>query len=553
MCSSVWWEATGTAKDWTGFSATMPPQLLAIIRAQFQITRNHFPRTSFGTVLSWTISTLWHMLFVILALVIARSLQHVPDRYLSLSVSAGLFAMFVYIQVIPLVTTSSGWSLQLDKLQAFPISSETLFLIEVVLRVSSAPEMLLLLCGAFLGLELRTDVSPLAPFCLLLFVPFCLLLQLTIRDFILHSFARNRFREIITVLFLALAVLPQLLVRESTLPLIKPYALLIARGRATPWNQTALASLGESAFGGIAAMLCWNAIALTLAYRQFMKSLRQEDSFRPAARSSTSTSPGFDLLDGLTRHLPDPLGALVEKELRTLVRMPRFRVLFGMASIFSILVFLPMVSAAGERSFIGQNVMPVTSLYGLLLLSDALLLNIFGFDRAASQLYFTTPPALSTVIRAKNMAAVMIIAVLALAIPLLSMLFRIPVTWASVTAGILASAVVTVFLLSAGNMLSVFVPRPIDPRSAFRKQGGSKVQMWLLFCTLGMFLLVGFAFLARWASDRDWVLLAVLGLEFAVGIVVYCISLDSTIEHALANREQIVADLSKSAAPLGSD
>ena len=530
----------------------MREQLLAIVWAQFRISRNHFPRTSFGTVLSWSVSALWYLLFVALALAVMRGLQHAPGQYLLLSLSAGLLAMFGYMQVVPLVTTSSGWSLELGKLQAFPISSNTLFLIEVVLRLTSAPEMLILLCGAFFGLLLRPGLSPIAPFFLLLFVPFCLLLQLAIRDFILHSFARNRFRELLTVLFLAFALLPQLLVREHTLPLVKPYALLVANGRATPWHQVALQSVGEFSFAGIASILGWNLIAGFLARRQFMKSLRQEDSFRPASRISKSRA-GFDLIGSLTGHLPDPFGALVEKELRTLIRMPRFRVLFGMASIFSILVFLPMAIQSGEHSFIGENAVPVTSLYGLLLLSDALLLNIFGFDRGASQLYFITPPAFSAVIRAKNLAAILLVALQSLAVPLLCTLFRMPITPLMVLAGFLSSAVVTVFLLSAGNLLSVILPRPINPKSAFRKQGGAKVQMWLLFCTVGMFVLVGFAFLARWASDRDWVLLAVLGIEFAIGLVVYRIALESAIVRALLNREHIVSELSRSAAPLGSD
>jgi hypothetical protein len=283
-----------------------------------------------------------------------------------------------------------------------------------------------------------------------------------------------------------------------------------------------------------------------------MKSLRQEDSFRPASPIAKARSR-FDFIASLTDHLPDPFAALVEKELRTLLRMPRFRVLFGMACVFSILVFLPVAMEAGERSFMGQNALPVTSLYGLLLLSDALLLNIFGFDRGASQLYFTTPTAFSTVVRAKNFTAILLVAVQSLVVPLLALLFRMNVTRLAVASGFLSAAVVTIFLLSAGNLLSVIQPRPIDPKSAFRKQGGAKVQMWLLFCTFGMFLLVGFAFLARWATDRDWVLLTVLALEFAIGLVVYRIALESTIGRALAGRERIVSELSKSAAPLGSD
>lgn len=530
----------------------MRDQVLAILWAQFRITRNHFPRSSFGTVLSWSVSGLWHLLFVVFAVLIARALQAAPAEYLVLSLSTGLLGVFAYMLFVPLLTASAGWSLQLDKLQAFPIANRTLFLLEVLLRLTASPEMLILLCGGFVGLLLRHDIFPLAPFLLLLFVSFTLFVQLAVRDFILHSFARNRFRELAAILFAAVALLPRLLVRESTLPLLKPYLISIANGAATPWHQMATQSLGEFSFDDLAAIVCWNAIAIVIARRQFIKSLNREDSFRPPALITKAFSRGTDIVTSLTRPLPDPFGALVEKELRSLIRMPRFRVVFGMACVFSIFVFMPLAFNSGHNSFMAQNGLPVTSLYGLLLLSDVLLMNIFGFDRGATQVYFATPPEISTVIRAKNLVAIVFIALQSLAVPFLSMLFRIHFSWLSLIAGIVSSTVVGIFLLSAGNLLSVFMPRPINPRNSFRQHAGGKVQLWLLVCTLGMFLLVGAAFLARWATGHDWVLFAILAFEFAVGLIIYRISLDSTIERALNTREQIVTALSQNASPMGS-
>jgi hypothetical protein len=529
----------------------MREQILAILWAQFRITRNHFPRSSFGTVLSWSVSCIWHMMFAVFAVLIARALQAAPAEYLVLGLSAGLLAVFVYMLVVPLVTASAGWSLQLDKLQAFPIANRTLFLIEVLLRLTSSPEMLILLCGGFAGLLLRHDVFPLAPFFLLLFVSFTLFLQLALRDFILHSFSRNRFREMITILLAATALLPRLLVRESTLPLVKPYLLMAANGAAAPWHQVAAQSAGRFSLAGIAAILCWNVLAIFVAHRQFMKSLNREDSFRQVQLFASTASRRVDLIGSLTRTLPDPFGALFEKELRSLIRMPRFRVIFGMACVFSIFVFMPLAMNLGKHSFMNQNMLPVTSLYGLLLLSDVLLMNIFGFDRGATQVYFATPPAISLAIRAKNLAAVVFIVLQSLAVPLLSVVFRIQFSWLSLEAGLLASAVVAVFLLAAGNLLSVYLPRPINPRNPFRQQAGGKVQLWLLVCTLGMFLLVGAAFFARWATDRDWVLMAILGFELLVGLIIYRISLDSTVEQAVNSRERIVSALSQNASPMG--
>ena len=65
-----------------------------------------------------------------------------------------------------------------------------------------------------------------------------------------------------------------------------------------------------------------------------------------------------------------------------------------------------------------------------------------------------------------------------------------------------------------------------------------------------MTCLVGFAFLARWALDSDWALIGVFAVEFIIGVVVYRIATDSAVERGIRDRERIIDDLSKSAAPI---
>ena len=107
-----------------------------------------------------------------------------------------------------------------------------------------------------------------------------------------------------------------------------------------------------------------------------------------------------------------------------------------------------------------------------------------------------------------------------------------------------------VFCLSIGNLCSVMMSRPIDPRQTLRKQAGGRVQLWFLFCSIGLALVIGFAFLAQWALQREWVLGAVLALELGIGIVVYWIALESAVERALRCREQIIDALTKESAPV---
>jgi ABC-2 type transport system permease protein len=294
-------------------------------------------------------------------------------------------------------------------------------------------------------------------------------------------------------------------------------------------------------------------ISLWLARWQFAKGLVQDDSFRgiapPTDFKKDTASP---ILDSIGNLFQDPIAALVQKELRSTLRMPRFRVALGMACVFSTVLFLPMLIRESGRGngFFKQDYFPFANLYALLLLSDALLLNIFGTDRGAAQLYFLSPTPLAQVIKAKNLVAWMFILVINLLVVTVTFLVA-HVSLMSVTAGFLASAVATIHLMWAGNLLSVMMPRPSDPSSTLQRRGGGRMQLWVLACTIGMAVLVGFAYLARWAFDSDWALLGVLFFEFVVGCVIYFVALDSAAARGLAERERIIDALSKTSSPIG--
>ena len=106
------------------------------------------------------------------------------------------------------------------------------------------------------------------------------------------------------------------------------------------------------------------------------------------------------------------------------------------------------------------------------------------------------------------------------------------------------------YLIAVGNLTSVKMARPVDPAQTFKKQAGAKMQLWLLACGVGMYTLVGFAFLAQWALRSDSALLGILLLEFVIGLIVYKVATDSAIEHGMQGREQLVETLSKSGSPI---
>lgn len=533
-------------------------QIAVIAWAQFRTMRNHLPRTTTGAILVWVLSLIWYGLSAVLAVALSRLIPNVRIDNLREWMPVGLLGVFAFWQLIPLFTLSSGWSLQLNKLQIYPVPNSSLFGIEVLLRITSAPEMILVVSGTVVGLLRHPAISFWPPLALLLlFVPFNLFLSLAVRELILHSFDRKGFREVFAALLVSIGVLPQLLFAGKHE--VSPRYLNIARSSLTPWHGFAAVSTGLISASAMLQMLLWTAAAYAFARRQFQKSLIQEDTFRSGASAAgDKAQPSGGSIQGLfdlpSRLFADPVGALLEKEFRSLLRMPRFRVIFGMACVFSVIIFIPVAlnsAIGGYNSFIGHNFLVIVTLYGVLMMGDTLLLNIFGTDRRAAQIYFVTPVSLEAVIKAKNLTAVTFIALQSVIVLLLAAAIRVSLTAFNIIDAVAASTVIAVFFLCVGNLTSIAMARPIDPTQTFKKQAGGKMQLWILMCSLGMFALVGFAFLARWATESEWAMPGVLAIEFAIGVIVYRIATQSAIERAMREREQMLEALSKGASPVG--
>ena len=111
-----------------------------------------------------------------------------------------LLMCFLYWQLIPILMASTGSALDLKKLLVYPIPHRQLFTLEVLLRISTGVEMLLLLAGAGIGLLFNPKVPFWAPFTLVFFVAFNLLCSAGVRDLLVRLLARKRVREITTLL-----------------------------------------------------------------------------------------------------------------------------------------------------------------------------------------------------------------------------------------------------------------------------------------------------------------------------------------------------------------
>jgi len=250
--------------------------------------------------------------------------------------------------------------------------------------------------------------------------------------------------------------------------------------------------------------------------------------------------------------LGDPLGALIEKEVRFLSRSPRFRLVFLMGFTFGLLVWLPVALGrqGTSQSFLSSNYLTVVSVYSLLLLSEACFWNFFGFDRSAAQIYFLAPIPFARVMIGKNLSALFFIVLEISMIALVCGLLGMPLRPRTLAESFGVAAVLSIFLLAAGNQLSIRQPRAMNPASSFRSGASGRAQATLFMIWPIAFLPVGLAYLARYAFASEAAFFCVLALDAAIGAIVYKLSLDSAVAAAERLKEQMITTLSRGDGPI---
>jgi ABC-2 type transport system permease protein len=530
-------------------------QISAIVWGQWRSTRNHFPRANRGgLVFTGVLTTIWYGAFTYLALLAAflLSRSNELDAFHKI-LPAALLLCFLYWQVIPVLLTSMGASLDLRKLLVYPIPNRALFAIEVILRISTGVEMMLILAGAFVGLLVNPNVPLWAPFSLGLFVVFNLFCSTGVRDLLVRLLGHKRAREIVVFLVVIFAALPQLILFRSSQTRVReffsgePLAYF-------PWTATARLALGQFSWKSVGVMLAWTLAAYVFGRTQFERGLRF-DAAEASARGASSTRRAsrlewwYQLPNSMLR---DPLAALIEKELRFLSRAPRFRLVFLMGFSFGLLIWAPIAFGriSTERSFLSDNYLTMVSIYALLLLSDALFWNCFGFDRSAAQVYFLVPVKMSTVLAGKNLAAAFLVLMEIAAIALVCALLRLPLSGRQILEAFAVTCVITIFILAVGNLSSLYNPRAVNPVKAMKTSAQSRSQALLMLAFPITLAPVVLAYVARYAFDTEWAFFGVLLFSGLLGVLIYSYSMQSALKAAADRREQIIGALSSGESPI---
>jgi ABC-2 type transport system permease protein len=520
-----------------------------ILWAQWRTLRNFYPRAGVG----WTaiIGAIWYGFWMLAAVAGARLIANPANLpLLRTGLPGALLIVFLYWQVVPLLMAATGASLELRKLQAYPIPDSQLFAIEVLLRITSGIEMVLVLVGIAAGILMNPRIPDWCVITVVFYIVFNLFLAVGLRDLLMRMMARKRIRELVVFVLIMCSALPQLLLTRGA----PSQRLLRIFSRDSlpgwPWTSAANLAQGIDAWNAAAILIAWTIVAAAFGRWQFMRTLTFDKE--AASASETHGRPREGRMEGFYRLpstlLPDPLAVLMEKELRFLVRSPRFRLVFLMGFTFGLVILLPV--SLGRASFFGNNYLTVVSVYSLLLMSEACFWNSFGFDRSAAQIYFLAPVPFSRVLIGKNLSALFFIALEILAITAVCALMRMPLTLQRIIEAYSVAGVVTILLMCAGNWLSIHQARGVNPRTQFRSNAAGRVQALLVVIYPLAFIPVALAYLARWAFDAEWVFFAVLAFDAIAGLIVYRFALESAVESADRLKEQMIAALSAGEGPI---
>jgi ABC-2 type transport system permease protein len=537
----------------------MLDQARAILWAQWRTLINFYPRGHLGS-LAFTVvmSAVWYGMWVAGSAAISIFLADPAQaRLLPRVLPFGLFLAFLYWQLIPLMLVSAGASLDLRRLLVYPVAPSHLFALEVMLRISTGIEMILVLAGATVGL-LRNPAVPLwGPLAFLPFVLMNLFLAAGLRDLLARLLARKRIRELLVLLMVLAIAAPQVLLLTGAAQRLRGIVDAIDVRtdlfQSWPWAAAGAIAHGEISWRAFAVLAFWTLAAWRFGRWQFTRSLRFDaDAARATERKSARGAAWIEALYRLpSRLLPDPLGAMVEKEIRFLSRAPRFRLVFFMGFTFGLLVWLPLaLRTRGTGSAFSGNYLTAISVYALLLLGEVTFWNTFGFDRTAAQLYYLIPVRFSTIIVGKNLAATFFVLLEVTAVAVVCAAVGMPVTAAKTFESFLVTLILTIYLLAVGNLGSTHYPRAVNPAQSWRTASAGRFQALLLLLYPVVSIPILLAYGARFAFQNEAAFYLALAFAASLGGVVYWVAMDSSLSAAEERKEKLLEALAQGQGPI---
>ena len=534
--------------------------IAAILRAQLLSMRLGKSRGASITVIAGAI---WYGLWCVLAALAYAAASNATARQLDLYLPVGLLGVFVYWQFIPVLSASMGAGLDMRKMLVYPVPHPKLFGVELLLRLTSGAEMVLVLAAGTLGV-LRNegsgarDAGLFLPPATVVFILFNLLLASGLRSLMERLLTKRKVREAFGIVLLMLYVVPRLLLYSGVSHKAFDPVLGVLGMSFFPW--TAAARVGWEPVGagarlaGFLALCGWTLAAWWFGRAQFERNLRY-DAIAALATPLAERASRLQVWKERFYRIPsliwrDPLGAIVEKEVRSLARTPRFRMVFIMGFTFGLAVWFPMIASRQRSPSAPQYFLIIVCIYALTLLGQVSYWNCFGFDRSAAAIYFVAPQPIRQILIGKNIASMFFVYLEVLVLAAIALILRLTTGWPRVVETLVVVAVCSLYMLGVGNLSSVQYPRAMSPERVGHGGSGNRFQ-GLIFLIYPLALVpVALAYVARYAFRSQVAFVLVLAIAAIIGGAVYVIATESAVGAARLRREEILRELARGDGPV---
>jgi ABC-2 type transport system permease protein len=536
--------------------------IAAILRAQFLSMRLGASRGAWITVAA---AAIWYGLWCAIASAVHLAARAADAHQLDRGLPIALLAVFMYWQFVPVLSASMGAGLDMRKMLVYPVPHGALFGVELLLRLTSGAEMLLVLGAGTLGV-LRNQAAgkrtaPLLVVAIVVFVLFNLLLASGLRSLMERLLTRRKVREMFGIVLLMLYVVPRLLVTSGVPQKAFDPAVGVASLGGFPWTAAARAGWepvnAPARLTGFLILSGWTLAAWWFGRVQFERNLRY-DALAAAATPLAERPSQLERWKERFYRIPsliwrDPVGAVVEKEVRSLARTPRFRIVFIMGFTFGLAVWFPMLASRQRSSAAPQYFLIVVAVYALTLLGQVSYWNCFGFDRSAAAIYYVAPQPILPILIAKNIASMFFVYLEVLVLAAIALALHLAAGWAKVLEMLIVVGVCSLYLLGVGNLSSVQYPRAMSPERV--GHGGSSNRfLGIIFLIYPVALVpVALAYVARYAFRSQLAFVLVLIIAAIIGGTVYWIGTESAVGTAIRRREQILQELSKGDGPVSTE
>ncbi len=479
-----------------------------------------------------------------------------------LAIAVLLWVLFLAWQFFAaLAPALAGQNPELSHLLRYPVSFGTWLVLFLVYGLAAPSTLIGLLWITAIGIGItvaRPDLLAWTALTLALFAFFNLLLSRMILAWIERWLAQRRTREIVTAIFLFLALGAQALnpafhqSRQSRFYGIQPPKVVHLSQRF--WNIQRVFPPGLATDSVMQAMqhrslrgpedLGWLGFYILAAGGLLALRLRSEsrgENLSEAPRASTAASRKVrrrPLLD-----FSGPIAAVFEKDLRYLLRSGPM--LYNLAApLVMVVVFGGAMRGSSMSGIRLQYALPFGMVWAFLGLTR-LICNNLGMEGDGIQFFFLSPTPLRTVVLGKNLLHLVLFLLEAAVISAL-VIFRFGVPAPSVAAatlGWLLFAVPANF--AVGNLLSINMPYRVNMARIRRETGAVGNGLTSMLTQLGI-LVVGALVIAPCAFlGHPWLAVPILLLLAAISLFVYLRILGNVDRMVLSRMESLTLEIMK--------